>query len=124
MEANNMEAMRKALKLCGSQMCKLCKDLTLARSMINKGLIGVSCHPDKCKPYQAAHSALALPLRQCDVGTTEEQFARFAEFCHANVDISGNCRATCPFTRLGNCRDRAECYSRWAQLPYESEEAK
>ena len=105
MEANNMKAMREALKLCGSQMCKLCKDLTLARSMINKGLMGVSCHPDKCKPYQAAHAALALPLRQCDVGTAEEQRRRYDEW--RNHD---GLRAA-----LG--KDEFD----WAQMPYESE---
>ena len=65
----NAAKSREALKLCGSQMCKLCKDLTLARSMINKRLMGVSCHPDKCKPFQAVHTALAAPPRNCDIHT-------------------------------------------------------
>ena len=33
---------------------------------------------------------LAIPLRQCDVGTAEEQIERFREFCQA--EKCGRCR--------------------------------
>ena len=65
----NVAKLREALKLCGSRMCKFCKELELARSMLNKRTLGVFCHPDKCKAFQAVHAALAEPPRQCDVGT-------------------------------------------------------
>lgn len=80
MAENNMTVVREALKLCGSRMCRLCKELELARSMLNKRPLGVFCHPDKCTAYQAAHAALALPPRQCDVGTAEEQRRRYDEW--------------------------------------------
>lgn len=65
-------------------------------------------------------AALSAPPSNCDVGTAEEQYARFVAMCHSNVDLSGRCRESCPFRRVsaGYC-DRAECYAKWAQMPYE-----
>ena len=113
----NAAKLREALKLCGSQMCKLCKDLTLARSMINKGLMGVSCHPDKCKPFQAVHEALAAPPRNCDVGTIDDQVNRLNAFCASHGTVNGAPRCEkCHFRR----KDRCELF--WAQMPYEESE--
>ena len=79
----NSAAMREALKLCGSRMCRLCKELELARSMLNKRPLGVFCHPDKCTAYQAAHAALALPPRNCDVPHKDdhELWLRWQAYC-------------------------------------------
>jgi len=69
----------------------------------------------------ALKTALAAPPRNCDVGIPEEQYARFVAVCHANVDLTGQCRESCPFRRVPTeykC-DRAECFARWAQMPYE-----
>lgn len=122
MAENNMTVVREALKLCGSRMCRLCKELELARSMLNKRPLGVFCHPDKCTAYQAAHAALALPPRNCDVGTVLEQAKRFAEFCHQHKHPESEC-LNCPllFQAEGHCE------LAWAQMPYnegESDEPK
>ena len=53
--------------------------------------------------------ALAEPLRNCEVGTAEEQYVRHTKWCNKNKDYS--CAATM-------CR---ECFAKWAQTPYESE---
>ena len=66
--------------------------------------------------------ALAEPVRNCDVGTAEEQNDRFSHFCTAHsaeYDIDGeDCSRKCPLYTSSSCR------LTWAQLPYESEEAK
>ena len=63
--------------------------------------------------------ALALPRRNCDVGTAEEQVKRWDEFCiyhHASwkpgLPIAQPCN--CPCYKDNQC-NRFE----WAQLPYE-----
>ena len=70
--------------------------------------------------FDAIRPALSAPPSNCDVGTPEEQYARFVAMCHSNVDLSGRCRESCPFRHVsaGYC-DRAECYAKWAQMPYE-----
>jgi hypothetical protein len=59
-----------------------------------------------------AKSALAEPLRNCDVGTAEEQELRFMDFCDAYNDV--------PCTKCPVCRSTC-CKLAWAQMPYESE---
>ena len=54
-----------------------------------------------------AKSALAEPIRNCDVGTAEEQYKRFLKFCHG-----ANC-SKCPV------HDAVNCKFAWAQMPYE-----
>ena len=67
------------------------------------------------------YDLIHAPPRNCDVGTDEEQYARFVAMCHANVDLTGRCRELCPFRRVPAQYkgDRAECYAKWAQMPYE-----
>lgn len=57
------------------------------------------------------NSALAEPLRNCDVGTAEEQAERFMHFCiHVNKSVCMNCPL------IGNT---SLCQLQWAQMPYE-----
>jgi hypothetical protein len=56
-----------------------------------------------------AEAALAEPLKNCEVGTPEEQYNRFI-YCCTERKIS--CRKT--FNR--GC---AICYAKWMQMPYE-----
>lgn len=58
--------------------------------------------------YELAHAALAEPVKNCDVGTAEEQLKRKRAYCKAQ-----DCRM-CPF--YGN--DSLVCAFRWAQKPY------
>ena len=65
-------------------------------------------------------AALDLPRRQCDVGTADEQDARFSRFCVEKR--SGSCSG-CPdavggFTVANGIR---ECALVWAQMPYTAE---
>lgn len=63
---------------------------------------------------QRIGQALSEPLRNCDVGTIDEQLRRFYNFC-----IPRKCE-TCP---LNAAEDglMGECGVRWAQAPYEIE---
>lgn len=66
-----------------------------------------------------AKSALAIPLRQCDVGTDKEQYARFNKYCNARHK-SDNPNPCGRAARSSNpC---AKCYSMWVLMPYEAEE--
>lgn len=62
---------------------------------------------------------IGKPLRNCDVGTAEEQTKRFSDFCkaHRHPDLP-RC-AGCP---LENTTSDTGCSFAWAQMPYEEEE--
>lgn len=64
-----------------------------------------------------AESALAEPLRNCDVGTAKEQYKRFDKICsgkHTTED--------CPlFEKTKPCCSPL-CFAIWSQMPYEEVE--
>lgn len=133
MAENNMIVVREALKLCGARMCRLCKELELARSMLNKRPLGVFCHSDKCTAYQAAHAALALPPRNCDVGTPDEQSECFKNFCRNHQSISVDSEdgfppvyvcsnESCPLHGYYIVHGEDNCELAWAQMLYEGKE--
>lgn len=76
------------------------------------------------------------PLRNCDVGTEEEQVERFKEYCQSNMqyyrDMFGthegaggwDCRAYCPIGKMIDKNDSLcdHCQLVWAQMPYEAKE--
>ena len=57
-------------------------------------------------------AALAMPRRQCDVGTAEEQAERYAAHCDKFPLCTGGC--PCCGKILHN-----KCEFAWAQMPYE-----
>lgn len=67
---------------------------------------------------QQARSALALPLRQCDIWTDEEQVDRYCRHCQTHC-ISCEHRHAC---NVCGERYRLRCFARWAQTPYEAKE--
>lgn len=62
---------------------------------------------------------LAEPVRNCEVGTAEEQYQRYEKFCCSHYSITdngdGNC-LKCPFSE-------PICKFAWAQMPYEAKES-
>ena len=60
----------------------------------------------------AIEEALSAPPRNCDVGTADEQHARFYSFC----DKVEECKE-CPLWRGGGLTSK--CCARWGQMPYE-----
>lgn len=61
--------------------------------------------------FGVADYALSEPLRNCDVGSLDEQIDRFNAFCENH---------TCS-SYLGRCPlvDSRSCRLAWAQMPYE-----
>ena len=63
--------------------------------------------------------ALAIPLRNCDVGTPAEQTIRFKKFCIDNRTENDFGCGDCPC--YSEDSDTDKCGILWAQMPYESE---
>lgn len=97
---NSNEAMREALKELQSRLVAGVYDGS------------IDCH----EALEVVEKALALPRRQCDVGTAEEQAKRLNEFCASHGEaICGSFR--CERCALLWAADR--CELAWAQMPYE-----
>ena len=52
---------------------------------------------------------IGRPLRNCDVGTADEQLERHDKFCASSI-------AECGGVITNDC---IRCFARWAQMPYE-----
>lgn len=59
------------------------------------------------KTLSVVNSALAKPLRNCDVGNAEEQLKRHSKYCKTSKDFS-----CAPMM----CR---KCYADWSQMIFE-----
>ena len=71
-----------------------------------------------------AKATLAEPIRNCDVGTAEDQADRFYAFCEGHrfqSGIKGMCSSLCPCI---SCRGMCHCIIKWSQMPYEEGGAK
>jgi hypothetical protein len=66
-----------------------------------------------------AEASLSTPPRNCDVGTPEEQEARFNKFCFSYYNINNvDCTCgTCPLKE----NVKGICEFAWMQMPYENE---
>ena len=69
---------------------------------------------------------ISRPLRNCDVGTAEEQSDRFDKFCYSH-----NTCFQCPVKSIYNSHHRQKqlreiirCEIIWSQMPYEKGETK
>lgn len=107
MQTNN--ELREALKSCVDEMCDRCRELAAARGNPLPCLNG-------CEPVRKAKFTLVKPLRNCDVGTAEEQTRRMeAEYCHVQKSCyespSGR---ECPLHKA-----EVDCRLILAQMPYE-----
>ena len=67
---------------------------------------------DACKQSVTDCNQLAEPLRNCDVGTAEEQSERYEKFCYAHRSREKGCGG-CPLC------DIVCCGFAWLQMPYE-----
>lgn len=69
-------------------------------------------------------SVLAEPLKNCEVGTVEEQTERFRKFCLAHTHKNGTdfrCHKNCPAKNYIGGWGIPYCQVRWGQMPYKSE---
>ena len=105
-ERGNSAALRNALNLCVDEMCARCRDLAKARGNPAPCLNG-------CEPVRKAKAALAAPVKNCEVGTAKEQVKRWRRFCNS-MTTCGECPCHKSYSEVVT-----DCFSRWAQMPYE-----
>lgn len=105
MEGNQMK-MREALVLC-------------SRIIGANGIRGNVFLDDIQEAHKAITDALAAPPRQCDVGTPQEQYNRFREFC-LQYTFCEQCQLRQLKPEYDICGMR--CGFKWAQMPYEKQE--
>ena len=72
-----------------------------------------SCYEEMANALDKAKAALAEPIRNCDVGTAEEQYARVRAFCKRHK-VGLRC-VDCPVNGVLP----KNCALIWAQMPYE-----
>ena len=71
-----------------------------------------------CEIERIAEAALSEPMRNCDVGTAEEQYRRFRAFCESS-DGGGDFDNPCRGCELNH---PFGCETVFANLPYKGEE--
>ena len=91
---------------------KLREALTKILNLTNS--LDEECAVDPVEIRDIAKAALAEPVKNCEVGTAEEQSARFDQFCHVHINAQ-RCCGDCPAFHT----TRDDCELVWAQLPYE-----
>ena len=99
-QLNNAAAMRKALSDACYAMFNFLKTQ-------NGGYEEMAEALDKAKTALASES-----LRNCDVGTAEEQSERYEKFCYNHRSREKGC-GDCPLLEGGPC-----CELAWTQMPY------
>jgi hypothetical protein len=85
---------------------------------------GVMEHWQYSQLFDIADNAPSEPLKNCEVGTVEEQTERFRKFCFAHMHKNGTdfrCHNNCPAKNYIGGWGIPYCQVRWGQLPYESE---
>ena len=73
------------------------------------------CAVDPVEIRDIARSALSAPVRNCDVGTADEQTKRMRNNCNKYKPSCIGCKYV---TDL----QKENCWLAWAQMPYEAEE--
>lgn len=80
------------------------------------------------KLVDMTNSALALPPRNCDVGTAEEQYRRYNNFTGRYTPCSyrgyARCAEDCPVHKKLMQEGHGEllCQLEWSQMPYDAAE--
>ena len=102
---------------------KLREALVAMNSLFAKGVICTSYAntPEEMEQieelYHKTKAALAEPVRNCDVGTAEEQFEMWQAFCNQYDKDCTGCPCRSPHTT-------AYCFAKWGQMPYKEGGAK
>lgn len=95
----------------------LSKILVLAEYLQTRCGVSKSVANEISEIEQVAKAALAEPIRNCDVGTAEEQSRRFCAFCRPRTEPCDGC-ACLEGSRKGRCEFA------WGQMPCEEGGAK
>ena len=81
--------------------------------------LGQTTRSEHKSAIEKIKAALALPLRNCDVGTAEDQAERFGKLCCKHYNEEGSCNDKCPLASLPIIYGFPRCQAYWAQMPYE-----
>lgn len=101
--------------------------LTTIRGIINGTIARTNNSVFDCRDKLKA--ALALPRRNCDVGTAEEQEKRWHKNCGPGIPNCKHCKVYGQAKESGFVSGRGfllscSCKFVWAQMPYEEGDAK
>ena len=96
---------------------KLREALTKILNLTNS--LDENCAVDPVDICDIARAALAEPVKNCDVGTAEEQRVRFEAWCEKQPERY--CKAC---TECQTQRYAINCFCKWAQMPYKEGGAK
>ena len=103
MDGSNVQTMRKTLEVVRdalSTMSAHLDDVEFVRTWI-------------ALTKKEVDTAISTPMRNCDVGSAEEQFERF------NADCAKHDCYDCDVHKLWNfCKGDESCHFVWAQMPY------
>lgn len=89
---------------------KLREELLKADVLISIATFDEDVNMDEVEKIRSEiKAAIAEPLRNCDIGSAEEQAIRFEAYCDSHT----NC-AHCPLAGQ-------QCVLAWSQMPYEEE---
>ena len=118
----NSAAMREALEsFCAIAESDVQELVRLSKRLIDEDIYGGGIIQKLVSDIGKARAALALPRRQCDVGTADEQAERFENFClkhiYAGETVGMHC-VGCPLVNASK-NVTQECGLYWAQMPYE-----
>ena len=108
-QVGNVAAMREALEAAYNALSLMGKTPMFVDAHFYATMIEVAGAVKKIE------SALVLPLRNCDVGTVEEQSVRMAKYCREQYKKSCGAHvcSACKFHDI-----EGECPFAWAQMPY------
>ena len=110
-----VEAMRREKRGNAAKIREALEDAEKVLDDSSRSMYGV---PPHMKDLLARiRAALSEPLRNCDVGSAEEQCDRFLRFCQSRGCV--NCEIG-----DGNWAKFPSCELVWAQMPYEEGSAK
>lgn len=110
---NKMMAMRRALR----DVSRVAEEMT-RRTITGESVDRKTVDVWAMRLCEIISRDLAIPLRQCDVGTAEEQAKRMDAYCASHgerIGCSWRCD-TCPLCKIDRCE------LAWAQTPYATEE--
>ena len=74
-----------------------------------------NCGVDPVEIRDISRAALSEPVKNCEVGTPDEQADRFQKFCLSRTQPWHGCDGTCPLLMS------EKCALNWAQMPYEAQ---
>lgn len=123
-ENGSIVSMREALAQCELFLGNVSRH---AHPTLNPGDKCIACGgADELRGMVVA--AIATPTRNCDVGTAQEQYDRWKDFCTSNWSAANAAAGLdpcedCPFVDCDANGNSFGCQFAWGQMPFNVEES-